>query len=514
MSDPGHSVGEVDEQVAEKEKPIGGEPKQAIRTAVVIVHGMGEQEPLQTLNNFVRTALPKVGGARIYFSRPEKVTDSYEARRYLAFRQSAKDRRSPDGPCEDTSDDLIYGQTEFIEYHWSYKMKGNKPSDFLPTLVRLLVRKASTVPYGLKRIWWVIWVLLLAIAVAIGLVAGNVDDWSVAGVVLALGAGSLVAWVAAKAVALASSVLTKSFVDVVRYLDRSPRSYEVRREIRKGMIDLLDSLHKKGRYSRVIVVAHSLGGYIAYDAISALWPQMNKLHAGPLHKGRPVQPLAGLEELENQARAVAEHPDEGLSEEQETQLEEFRDAQFELWKGLRKQGNPWLITDFITLGTPMYFADLLYTSNRTEFMQLVKTSELPRCPPVNGNQTAEGELRPPGSYGWGNQGRTVLSHGCPFAVVRWTNMYFPAENSWSGDWFGGALRPLFGKGILDRPVVGNLPDRRTPGLAHAKYLVLPEQTDEGDVAPVLQQVMRLNIDSELEVSCKAPGYLEASGVTY
>jgi hypothetical protein len=32
---------------------------------VVVVHGMGEQLPLETLNRFVGSALPKVGGKRL-----------------------------------------------------------------------------------------------------------------------------------------------------------------------------------------------------------------------------------------------------------------------------------------------------------------------------------------------------------------------------------------------------------------------------------------------------------------
>ena len=59
------------------------EPSRAarVRTAVIIVHGMGEQVPMETLNGFVRTALAPTGGQRRYFSRPSGLTDSYEARR-------------------------------------------------------------------------------------------------------------------------------------------------------------------------------------------------------------------------------------------------------------------------------------------------------------------------------------------------------------------------------------------------------------------------------------------------
>jgi hypothetical protein len=57
-------------------------------TAVVVVHGMGEQRPLETLNDFVQTGLKPFGDptdpkarARIYYSRPTVLTKSFEARR-------------------------------------------------------------------------------------------------------------------------------------------------------------------------------------------------------------------------------------------------------------------------------------------------------------------------------------------------------------------------------------------------------------------------------------------------
>src|ERR1043165_5070115 len=60
-----------------------------VRTAVVIVHGMGEQRPRDTLDGFVKTALrPRlVDGEQkwdYYYSRPAEITGSYEARRYVA----------------------------------------------------------------------------------------------------------------------------------------------------------------------------------------------------------------------------------------------------------------------------------------------------------------------------------------------------------------------------------------------------------------------------------------------
>jgi hypothetical protein len=91
---------------------------------------MGEQLPLETLNRFVGSALPKVGGKRLYYSRPALITKSFEARRHLAFRRTEGGR-------------LVHGQVEFFEYHWSYLMTGNRLADLLPTLRRLLIRHRS-----------------------------------------------------------------------------------------------------------------------------------------------------------------------------------------------------------------------------------------------------------------------------------------------------------------------------------------------------------------------------------
>jgi hypothetical protein len=456
---------------------------------------MGEQLPLQTLNRFVKCALPRdKNGLRTYYSRPERITDSYEARRHLA----------PRVPFH--GDPPVHGQTEFFEYHWSYLMTGNKLADMLPTLRRILVRRPGTVPYGLTRLWWIVWaVLVVVLALVVWAVAALGAEGNLSGVLtVLLGSGAL-AGLVLYVLRQAGNAVTRSFVDVVRYLDRSPRSYEARRAIRKGMVDLLQALHDRRRYSRIIVVAHSLGAYIAYDAITYLWPEMSKLHAGPPANGVTL-PLTGLDRLEAMATQVAGHPVKNLTGTQRSELDEFRENQFELWKSLREQGNPWLITDLITVGTPMYFADLLYTHNRNEFKELVKRSELAVCPPVDQAQTVEGRDRPTRHYGWVNQGRTVLHHGAPFAVVRWTNLFFPAENHWHGDWFGGPLRPLFGTGIVDHPITGDLPHRRAPGLAHSRYFSYPDATGPEDAAPVLRGYLKLDLEGPLAGLATVPAF--------
>jgi hypothetical protein len=63
-------------------------------------------------------------------------------------------------------------------------------------------------------------------------------------------------------------------------------------------VELLEKLHESRyggnpRYNRIVIVAHSLGAYIAYDGISHLWGTMN-YQAHPDATGAPD----GLGELE------------------------------------------------------------------------------------------------------------------------------------------------------------------------------------------------------------------------
>ena len=454
-----------------------------VRTAVVIVHGMGEQRPLDTLNSFVHTALAEVDGERLYYSRPAKWTGSYEARRILAI------RRDDDGA-------LVQGQTELFEYHWSYMMTGNRLGDVLPTAFRLLRRPVWMLPKGMRFLWLIVWLVLIALAATLVVLQRRgyiFDEITVAGVLKSVAASGLIVTVVTAVLHWLTSFVTSSFVDVVRYLDTSPRSYEARRAIRGGMVDLLRALQDDGRYSRVVVVAHSLGAYIAYDAITSLWTETHRLHGGPGGADGATQPLDGLSDLEDKADTVlsADGPTDSGP------LAEFQERQFKLWQGLRRQGNPWLITDFVSVGTPMYFADLLYTRSHDQFKTLMRRAELPRCPPRSSTETVEGGDAPSVTYGWSNGIREVLTPGTPFAVVRWTNLWFPAKWGIFGDWFGGPLQSLFGPGIRDVEIKGNTPGRYAPGVAHSKYFSYGDSSDPNGAAALIRDALALGIHQEL-----------------
>ncbi|HEX6474849.1 MAG TPA: hypothetical protein VF114_07155 [Candidatus Limnocylindria bacterium] len=462
-----------------------------VRQAVVIVHGMGEQRPLETLNEFIGAALAADdGGKRLFYSRPDQVVDSYESRRYLA-------------PAAHDSTGEIRAQTEFFEYHWAHLMQGNRLDDLWPAFRRMLLSPPWFVPAGLRVLWALFWAAVIAgvlLFIQVGPRFDALAGLTIADVVRGIVGGGIVAVVLTYVITRwLPSWLTSSFVDVVRYLDTSPRSYAVRHDIRAGIVDLLQGLHADGRYQRVIIVAHSLGSYIAYDAISYLWGQMDKLHAGPV---RPdlVDPEAGdppdgLAELEVAASALTSKGDATA----------FQAAQRRLWLGMRDAGNPWLITDFLSFGSPMYMADRIYTRNRGQFDRRVDLRELPTCPPQAELAVRNNINHQKLWFSWNNRGRRVLHPAAPFAVVRWTNFWFPARLRFFGDWFGDKLRPLFGDGIVDVPLRRNGWRAQIPAYAHALYYHFQsEERDPGSVTYQLRKAMELGSTSWLKATLSAP----------
>ena len=460
-----------------------------VRTAIVFVHGKGETEyrPNETLDGFVKTAL-QPGSA--YYSRPAEITGSYEARVYVA----------------PPLDDPKQGHTDVYEYHWQYLMTASRFAGTVVTTLRVFLRRPSNVPDSLFGIWRAFWLLVLGtICVAVpvlgllGYFLGTEFPIWVVGLVASvflLGGVGLITQVLS---VLLYSATTTSFIDVARYLDPWMRSYAARRAVRGGMVDLLHELHDEGRYSRIIVVAHGVGTYIAYDALTALWAEYHELNAGPPPPETPTP-------IRLDALTDVEHAADRLHGDTEA-LDAFQDGQFALWQDLRRQGNPWRITDFVTVGAPLALADLLVTrpglvngfkrsdeaDRRTLFDALVRRGALVRCPPRTETQPVEGDEVRHASYGVVGSGpREMLGSQAAFAVTRWTNLWFPvARGGLRGDWFGGELGPLFGLGIRDVLITGNVPGRLARGTAHNDYFAYPEQDDEGDVAWHLRKALAL-----------------------
>ncbi|MFN8033681.1 MAG: hypothetical protein U0Q47_10335 [Mycobacterium sp.] len=424
----------------------------AVRTAVVFVHGLLERRPMDTFDTFARTVLaPDVD----YHAQPLEITDSYEARRYLAPSVGA----------------------ELFEYDWSFLMTSSRYAGFVPALARVFLRRPRHVPdqlFGIWRLAWIAFAAPVALLAALIVVGGFLLHTGVAGWIVGVVSSVVVLTVGIGVLRTAPRVLTRTFlttgfVNVARYLDPAPESHAARRAIRGGLVDLLSTLHQ-GRFARIVVVGHGIGGYIAYDALSTLWAELFELRSETSDTGEPAENL----------EAAAD----------------FQAAQFARWQDLRRQGNPWRTTDFVTVGTPMALADLFVArppiaaglarsdSRHDLFDRLIGRGVVVTCPP--GSEEA-------------------LDGLSPFAVTRWTNIWFPVRRgSIRGDWFGGVLRPLFGPGIREIAVTGNRPERLRPGTAQTKYFTHPERDAEGDVAFHLREALALADRAGLDASRTAP----------
>jgi hypothetical protein len=176
----------------------------------------------------------------------------------------------------------------------------------------------------------------------------------------------------------------------------------------------------------------------------------------------------------------------------------------------------------------MALADLLVTrpalfggledsdrTRRSEMMdELVRRGALVRCPPRSETLPVESEAHPPVNYRWRRSGaREVLGSQSPFAVTRWTNLWFPVvRGELRGDWFGGALRTLFGPGIRDIAVLGNDPERFKRGSAHTEYFAHPDKGGDDDAAGLIRRTLALQTHAVLERLVGAPSPRPAAPV--
>lgn len=380
-------------------------PKQA----VVLIHGIGEQVPMDTLRGFVRAvwtddaALRDPGVPSQVWSKPDNVSRNYELRR-LTTAETKNDKR-----------------TDFFEFYWADLMEGTEVEHVQAWLKLLLFRSPGRVPRQLRGIWWTVVILLL---IAVGFV--------IAGLVTPLPAW--IGWLVGICTTTLSGFLLwpikKVVGDAARYLHVAPPNIGKRRIIREAGIRLLRRLHTCGDYDRIILVGHSLGTVVGYDILTHLWPRYNTSHTGE----------------------VSAVPDalETLSAKTGLTAGEYQLAQSDYAAALKSAGSRWLVTDFITMGSPLAHASFLLTRKPEEFQTKKIERELPTCPPTLESVEGQPRFHYPLRKAW------FPNHAAVFAATRWTNIYFPCSWTLKGDVIGGPMRPVFGPGILDVPVTTDI----------------------------------------------------------
>lgn len=409
------------------------------RQAVIVIHGIGEQRPMETLRGFVLGVLgSETGddGKPRFYNKPDLNAEGYEFRRFRAF---------------DANED-----SDFIEFYWQHLMPVGSWVFILTWLWSLMCRPAKAMPSRFLILWWVCWIALLGAFTAAGV-----------GGIAAL-RGTPIPWLtlpsltgAAAIIAGALGYVARSFVgDAAIYLNPGARTVEARDKIRASGTRLLDRLQNDGRYDRIIVVGHSLGSVIGYDILNFAWQRASdafrrKVEAGEIMAGKAQQPALAAAEVN------------GLTS------EVWRKATRSLHTEQRNIGVKWLVTDFVTLGSPLAHATLLLARGPNDLKRRAEERELPTAPPFREDGThfsypRSGMVKNPASPNGPSSPASarVVDHAAVFAVTVWTNLFFPCRFLLYGDLVGGPIAPVLGAGIRDLTVHTGI---RGGLLAHTEY---------------------------------------------
>lgn len=423
------------------------------RQAVVLIHGIGDQRPMTTLNDFVAWLLPSNDGCN-YYSKPDRIGGSFELRRIKLKRLER--RHDPQGQGLNAD----WPQTDFYEYYWAHQMYGTTVSHVLRWMVRLLHtawrdrRTASEVRWllrpGCRGPIALMLAGALAVVLAVLVVGPVLQSW-----LTSLGIAIVLAAVSKGAASFGRFALLDVVGDAARYLDVHPTNVARRYDILRGGVEMLRKLHElrdegdgkaRCRYGRIVLVGHSLGSVIAYDIAKHYWAEVN----GHL----PIDTRTdGLLDR------VAQFAMSGR-EVSEADQASFWSDQASAWASLNGQKwfeevtpaeNPapvrWLVTDLVTLGSPLAYARFLLADGPGDFEHKVERRELPTCPPNRSTTIHAGYYTVPLSAEAEPVGKDhqILHHAAQFAVTRWTNIHLP------NDPIGYRLEHL-GRGICELKV--------------------------------------------------------------
>ena len=393
------------------------------RQAVIIVHGMGEQRPMETLRSFVRGVKSELEKSNVnekravLRSQPDSIGDIYETTKYNL--SQIGDRPN----------------TDFYEFYWAHNMRDTHISEMTSWIYRLMFTWVRRIPERLYSIWFTIWALVIT-AVIIALLLGlkHFDLSLGKGIFAALLSGAGAQFVISTVLSFVNTAFLKLMGDAARYFTPEPDNIMERSHIRQQGILFLEKLHKistRAKPDRIIIVAHSLGSVIAYDLMRLLWTEYNTIYKPGLEVNQEK-----LEEINKYATGKVELNNE--------KLEDYQKLQYECWMEQRNLGNPWLISDFISLGAPLNAIDYFMVTNET-ITELQKQRELPANPPIP--DEVDHNIFYSSTFRYDVQGklRSVkwLNHGAMFGLIRCTNIFY------TSDFFGGNMQRIFGKGVKD-----------------------------------------------------------------
>ena len=371
----------------------------------------------------------KHGGRDDYYSKPDQIGDSFELRRIKLKRLKREDDPQNEGLNQD------WPPTDFYEYYWAHRMQGTAVSHLLRWVQRLAVsvwRDRADAP----ELKWLFrpgcrGPMTLALAVGLLVTTGLVITGPVLqGWFASLGLALVLVAVSKLWRSILGVVLLDVVGDAARYLDVHPANVACRYEILRGGVQMLRRLHDmrdesgdsaRCRYGRIVLIGHSLGSVIAYDIAKHYWSEVN----GHL----PIDAMTE-QRLADVARFV---PDERSSS---GNAKAFQRCQAQAWEAInavqwyekvqdRHKPPPkrWVVSDLITLGSPLAYARFLLAGGRCDFERKVRLRELPTCPPDRSTTVHPGYYTVPLSAEAEPIGQDyqILHHAAHFALTCWTN---------------------------------------------------------------------------------------------
>jgi len=383
--------------------------KKRKRQAVVIIHGIGEQYPMETLNSFIDAVWTSDAsqiadenyGPTVY-NKPDHVSGNHELRRLTT----------------NTNDsDYI---TEFFELYWADIMEDNRLEHFLGWLMKIVfIRRLPPILNWYRWILIIVMMLVGFLVYQIAMMLSN--DPLISQVITGLFTFIIIPFF--------TYSLTHIGGDAARYLDASPKNVKRRQEIRNRGIALLKKLHRKKSFDRIIVVGHSLGSVIAYDILTIAFSSFTK----PVPKGTRFPAIKALSTFIEDIQKIEKANKEGS-----TKWTEYHKLQKAAFEEQKAGGFDWLVSDLITLGSPLTYAEYLMSKDAENHQKKIDSKILPTCPPKIDRDKIF-KIRDAKS----------LHFASLFAFTRWTNIYFPSRALIFGDPISGPLAKVFGKGIKD-----------------------------------------------------------------
>ena len=141
-------------------RPGGAARAAAAMQAVVVIHGMGEQRPMDTIKGFVRAVwetddeITRNGlpNPTQVWSKPDPRSGSLELRR-ITTRETIPSEEFPGGV-----------RTDFYELYWADLSAGSKWDQFVGWVWGLLFRRWRRVPPDVHLAWVLLWLVSLLVA--------------------------------------------------------------------------------------------------------------------------------------------------------------------------------------------------------------------------------------------------------------------------------------------------------------------------------------------------------------